>query len=448
MKSSNIKKAIADRESDAQYRTNLFSISSSDSIILSISMAVPEGQRKLSIDPGTLDDSTSKPQIITARTQYINRFFQNKDGSSITNKFESVSHQLTPFITDPIIAANVEPKSGSNSVLIGAPFLDKRDLEFESGLYAKRPGLEFILRIKLREQNLADQLQISGAVNQVIPTLLKTTTLVKTPTGMIELGINEEDATRLFELGFVDFNTINDLLKTYKGLINLYNKSINSIQEVGNKIMWIPSPGKGGPESGSVVSASFIVPKNNKYLDNWEIEKRISSLNIKALLAKYQSDIGKNNDGSSLVYGDFSISEYQNVAATFDTDASNENSKRTYLETQGSDALRTIELIGGEISGLGLVDIVAIYMALWSLKTPILLGLIDDAAATRLNNIPELRNADTQNRVSDNPISPISAYTALASTISDILAFGDYILSRLRGSPKEGGTGDVVRNNG
>jgi hypothetical protein len=430
-----VKKAISDRENGAQYRTNLFSARNGDTSVFGLSLATPNGQRKFSIDVGSLDDITLTPQAIPARTQYINRFFQNSDGSAIVNKFETVSHPLAPFITDLVITSNVEPKSGSNSVLVGQPFLDKKDLEYESGKYAKRPGLEFIIRTKLRESNVLQSLLT--AAQTVVPN-------ISTQAGLIGVGISEDDAARLFQEGLIDVYTVNDLFKTYKGLINVYYNAVKTIADIGKDIIWIPMPNEGGPESGSVVNSTFVVP--SYYLDSWEIERRLSELKVKSLLAKTQVDIGTNDDNSSLVYGDFTISEFSNVANTFENDLADENSKRSSLEAQGSDALRIIEIIGGEVSGLGLIDIIAIYLSLWALDVPTLLNLIDDSAAARLNSITELANDATQNRV-NSPGNSVTAYETLTSAVSSLLQYGDYIFDRLKGSPKDGGIGDV-RNKG
>ena len=134
------------------------------------------------------------------------------------------------------------------------------------------------------------------------------------------------------------------------------------------------------------------------------------------------------------------------MANTFESDLADEDSKRSSLEAQGSDALRTIEIIGGEVSGLGLIDIIAIYLSLWALDVPTLLNLIDDAAAARLNAIPDLANGATKNRV-NKPGEAAAAYETLTSAVSSLLQFGDYVFDRLKGSPKDGGIGDV-RNKG
>lgn len=436
MKNTPIKKAIADRESESQYRKGLFLNRNLDTVLLSLSMAVPGGYRKFAVDLGTLENATIQPQTIPIRTQYINRFFKTSDNAEIVNFFEEVTHQLAPFITDPVIAMNVEPRSGSNSVLVGLPFLDKKDLEFESGQYARRPGLEFILRIKLREQKLLDQLNISETLKKSI----NNWDSVLSTDGLLKIGISEDDIQKLKQIGFVDFDTIQSLFQTLKGLINVYYNATKTLEEVSKAIVWIPMPGAGGPESGSVVSTSFLQP--SKYLDSWETERKISNLKIKSVLAKFQLDLGKNKDTSPLNYSDFAISEFQNTANDFEKDLENEEGQRSSYESRGSNALRIIELLGGEVSGLGLIDIVVIYLALWSLEPDVLLNFIDDAAAIRLSKIPELQTKATEDR-SKTTGNAAEAYSKLVSVIGEILKFADYVFDRLQGSPKEGGTGSI-----
>ena len=60
----------------------------------------------------------------------------------------------------------------------------------------------------------------------------------------------------------------------------------------------------------------------------------------------------------------------------------NENNKK--WATKGFKALREIEIITGEISGLGLIDILAIYTALWSIDIKTLIGFLDNSSYERL----------------------------------------------------------------
>lgn len=234
--------------------------------------------------------------------------------------------------------------------------------------------------------------------------------------------------------------TVDSLLKTYKGLINLYRQNIENIQKTHKSIIWIPTPNIGGPEKGSETSAAYIIPK--KFLDTWEVEKKIRYLQAKSSIASAQVDIG--ND---LSFSDFTISEFYNVANAFDEELQNAKNERSQYEAQASNSLRAIEYISGEVSGLGLIDIIAIYMALWSIDINSLLGLIDDDSAFRLSKITDLKSQAVSDRVSNiGGNSSLEAYKTFENRVIDILAYGDRIYKQMTGSPLEQEGGDIVRN--
>ena len=163
-----------------------------------------------------------------------------------------------------------------------------------------------------------------------------------------------------------------------------------------------------------------------------------------SLLAKYQAEIGSNTDGSALSYAEFTVSEFQNTADDVGKNLSQAESSRANFESKGSDALRMIELLGGEVSGLGLIDIIAVYFALWSVDVSVLLNLIDDAAAKRLNAITELRTLKTIERASTQGNAK-DAYETLAKQIAVILAEGDRAMQIFDGMSKAE-AGDIPRN--
>jgi hypothetical protein len=424
--------AAAEREMQSQQKAALFTMKNADATVLSIVMGAPNCGRKFELDENSisLDSIPLNKQAIPDRTKYINQFYITKDDGIIENSFDSVSHQLAPFVTDAIIAANIEPKSGSDSVLIGVPFLDKSVLEYESNKYAARPGIEFILRLRLREHKLISQLQSSSQINNLnlsIPVDIS-------EAGLITVGVSNDDASQLFALGFIENKTISDLRTTFYALIYKYHQAFISLDYVVKNIMWVPSPNSGGPESGTEVSTTFIKPKS--FLDSWEIEGQIISLKVKSSLAKYQAEIGTNSDGSELSYSDFTISEFQNTVDDVENQLAQDEAARADLETSGSDALKIIELLGGEVSGLGLIDIIAIYLALWSVDVSVLLDLIDDAAAKRLNSITELQTDKTIARA--NKLGNAKeAYETLAKQILLNLAEADRALKILDRMPRQ-----------
>lgn len=440
-----VKYAIATRENDARLRVNRFSRANIEASTYSLALATPKGQRKFMIMDESLDSLSEfdlQSVKIPERKSFITTRYKKRDGSEITNTYDTVTHILRPFMTDPVISSQLDPKSGSRSVMIAVPFLNKEDTEYERNKYVKRPGIEFILRLRLRQQNILesssnmfDQITLKSLEGEVSANNQKEIAAVLSNT-----GVDDSDINRILNnVSAIELYTLNDLVKTFKGLIDLYVKNIEIIERVYKQIIWSPLSNEGGPEKGTDVSTGFIIPKS--FLDSWEIERRIVKLEAKSLFAKNQTDIGDD-----LSYSDFTISEFQNMVKLFDDRLQDAKNERSKLETEASNALRIIEYISGEVSGLGLIDIIAIYMAMWSVDINVLLDLIDDAAAKRLFNIDELKTQAVINRASKIGNAKDS-YKIFEKRIMSILSYGDKLYNRSLGSPNEEEGGDIPRDN-
>lgn len=448
-----IKNHVQRREDISRSNLSVFSRGSTTATVIGITMGLREGQRGFAVaDRKSIQSLDNPPEQkspeIQARSKHINKFYKKKDGSDITSFNSSVSHIIAPFTTDPVLCANLDPSSGSQSVMIGAPFLEKEDLEHEYNKYLKRPGIEFILRLRLRQQNVAaqtgiaiDNIDLSNFDNEIDSNQQREIAATLTDT----LDANPDDVKQALEgSGRVELYTLNSLVRMFKGLVHLYVEALEDIENVRNKIIWVPLPNDGGPERGTKVNTLYVIPK--KFEDTWEIERRISNLQIKSTLANMQLDIGETANETPLSFSDFVISDFQNIAKNFDNQIQEEKNNRDNLEAKGSNALRTIEFIGGEVSGLGLIDIIAIYMALWSLDVTTLLDLIDDGAAQRLNDITELKTDATAARANSQG-NALEAYQKLAERVQTILSYGDRLFQREQDALRED-SGDVPRDEG
>lgn len=452
-----VKQIVAQRENKARENSNIFDKSNADASVFSIALSTPKGQKRFvpSTEASMLSSLSEGPkqtQTIKERTDFITTNYKKRDGSEITKTFSTVDHIIAPFMTDPVINGNVDPKSGSASVMIGALFANKSDLEYEPGKYLKRPGLEFVLRLRLRQQNILEQ-QIEN-LNQVDLDIFGSWTEVNRDnireiasaiTGQV---IDDDDGVKILNgSGNVELHTLNDLVKTLKGVVHLYRKSIERIAEVSSQVMWVPLSNEGGPEYGTDVSTGFVTPK--KFISSWTLEQRIRKLENKSSIARRQQEIGENEDDTPLDFSDFTISEFQNVSKIYDQQIQEEKNKRTQLEAEASNALRTVEIIAGEVSGFGIVDILAIYIALWSLDISVLLNLIDDTAVQRIRQSSEwqaLRSKALIDR-SNSIGNAKSAYETFANRIYSILSYADRLYDREQGSPSEQEGGDVPRDN-
>ena len=441
---SSVKDIINKRENQVRTNYEYFSRANIDACVFSIAIATPYGQRQFMImneSKKGLEVGDAQQRAIPNRHQLITSRYKKKDGSEIVNTFSAPIHILRPFITDPVICANLGPKSGSSSVMIAAPFLDKDDTEYEHNNYVKRPGLEFILRLRLKQHKLRSE-TVSSAYSflDLEPDTAEVSSerQREIAAALANVGVDEADVKQTLKgAGLVELYTLNNLVKTYKGLIDLYVKNIEKVEEIYKQIIWVPLSNEGGPEKGSVVSTTFVLPK--KFLDSWDIEKRIRKLKIKSSIASTQLDISDD-----LNYSDFAISEFQNLADVFSRKLSEEESDRENLEAEGSNALRIIELISGEVSGLGLIDIFAIYMALWSLPISVLLDLIDDEGINRLSKISELKIGLVTQR-KKNGANAVDSYNMFEKRIINILSYGDRLYRRALSTPNEEEGGDIIR---
>ncbi len=434
-----VKQLVQMRENTSRKNYEYFRSGGLDAAVFSIALAVPKGQRPLTVADTDAFASLSSPppQVIPIpiRKSVIERRYKQSDGSAITSFNENVRHILAPFMTDPVIAANIDPKSGSASVMVAVPFLN--DTEYERNKYAKRPGIEFILRLRLRQQNLLEQISASNVDLSIFKTDVSTDSQREIAAALSDIGVDEVDINKsLGKSGRIELLTLDNLVRTYKGLISLYVRNIETIERVYQHIVWCPISRDGGPERGTEVSTEFIIPQ--RFLNNWALERRIQQLEIKASLASQQLEIGETADEKPLAFSDFTISEFQNVADTFKSQLQEAKNERSQWETDASNALRTIEFISGEVSGLGLVDIIAIYAALWAVDITVLLDLIDDAAARRLNDIPELKTAETAARANKQG-SAADAYDKLSRQIQAILSYGDKLFKSESGQHEEDG---------
>jgi len=85
-----------------------------------------------------------------------------------------------------------------------------------------------------------------------------------------------------------------------------------------------------------------------------------------------------------------------------------------------------IEIISGEVSGLGLIDILCIYIALWAMDELALVSMLDDESFSRLvENNPELvvgeaEKINTEHRFK---LSITDALSAFEKSLVNVFSF-------------------------
>jgi hypothetical protein len=438
------------RESQPRDNLSVFSFANRAASLYSICLEIP---RPFNIYADGDEDQVSS---IPERLKFISSNYLESDGSEISDisPFYSVRHMLFPLETDPIICGSVAPEGK----LICVPFLEKNDTEIEPGKFLKRPGIELILRLRLKQQLAIESGEFGsaqsadfnigdfGIFNLGLVELIFDPTdavIISSAFAVIEEAARSDIAQ---EQGFplrIELYTLNDFVKTLKALVRIFREALESIAVVRSQIKWIPLCSEKGPDGGTENKG---VLRAKKFNYKWELDKRLLRQKLKASVASRHLSIGLDSEGCFANiepnYSDFATGEFQSVVKKMDEEVADTEGEIIRLETQASDALRIIELISGEVSGLGLIDIIAIYTALWSVDVPTLLGIIDDSAFDRLKKIKNLQSSDV---VQGNRVEVTQAIRNIEERVISILSYVDRLLERERSSRDDESESDIPR---
>jgi hypothetical protein len=340
--------------------------------------------------------------------------FDVPDRANVQSDFSTVvgypttsTHILKPFMVDPRIDISITP---SNS-RICVPFLeDKSKTQLSRGNYLKRPYIERVMRVRFNNTNVIAPPVGKEEINQFINDILsfvKTNSDITTPT-LVEFTNNA-----LSSLHKSEIMVFTKFVNILEALVSELVKSIIETGKIRANINWKPIPNVNGPEFGCTTNDVNGTDPNNK-----KIESNINELENIKFLTETEFDIGLNAPD----LGNFSFSNIddiifgslKNVSQFYDKQLTTLNRRRDETASAANDCLRKIEIITGEFSGLGLLDIIAIQAALWVIDPNALLGLIDDDAVARMQKINSLKT-DTSGRM-----SPLNALTEFETKLSEI----------------------------
>lgn len=424
----------ARREQEARNRYNVFQRLGVEASIHAL--VLPIVKKFQVLDKNLQFDEKDEQRFnIPSRKLFIQSNFTRADGEDLTIFKDTGTHILRPFMVNPGIENTVMPADR----IICAPFLKtKEDTRLEENTFLKRPGIEQILRLRLKafentgivEQTIF-QLDPTGEpdVDPDAPNIAELTLITKAL--LSENKINDNAAEAIIASD-VEVLNLNKLIQTIKGVIELLINEIEVIAEVSKKINWTPLPDERGPEFGSDV---VMLIKRNK---TTKLEKKIKELHIKNISSSLQIDKSDNDIGS------FAMSFMENPEKTFESDINEAKQEKEELVRRGSKALANIEAITGEVSGLGLIDILAVYTALWAIDLDSLVNMLDANAFNRLyENNSELRAPAVQDRRNDaNLMSIEDVMLTFEAQVISILSFADKLFEQKLNSPLSSDGGD------
>lgn len=284
-------------------------------------------------------------------------------------------HIIKPFIVDPRIDI-----SCPSLKKMAVPFVyDNTQLKVGSVGQVMRPYIEKIIADRFCARNLITLSgeSINTAIEQIKNSFLKNQQLVK------------DISNPSFLLGFSEKTQFIFYLKMLYAMAKAIVESLDLVADAQSKYYWLPIPSKNGPEEGNTVSPTSI---------NFNLpEELLTPDDSDILVLEYRDKLSKISAEIAALRTVPDVASYalSNYTVTFDNKTSNslgdvtEKEKQKLLKsrtetlTAANNALKNIEIITGEFTGLGLCDIACIIAALYIMPNNSLLGFLDDDAYER-----------------------------------------------------------------
>lgn len=302
--------------------------------------------------------------------------------------FLTTRHFLKPFTVDPRIDGYVRPTKSR----ICAPFLvDKSQTKIfqaSNGVSdsLQRPYIERVITVRYNNQNVTSQSTPGGqTVQNIINQILsddKVTDQSLVSTASNALG-------QLYSNQLIVYNTY---FKIMRIIIDTLVSEIRNVQYIIQNINFNPIPApktgvEGGTNGGQL--ASPPLPGDPLFPNNKEGERNIITQMQKQALNTIILDAGLQGmpDPGDFVFSnlnDIVFSVNNNVQQSYVENIQQLTNLRNQAGNSGITSLQNIEIIMGEFSGIGLIDMLAIQAALWIMPGNSLLGLIDKRAFTRM----------------------------------------------------------------
>lgn len=347
--------------------------------------------------------------------------YQDVNGNFTSKLSKTKNHIIKPFIVDPIIDFSINPSYNRVSV----PFpKDQLYTKVSFNKFAKRPILEKVIRDRF---SLNNNIKDAGTASETIVNYVKNIPSIKDE-NIIKRISNDSNIYKLSEQAqFTSF------LNIIREMMTKLVDSLRIIHKAQTLYYWVPKPSTIGPEGGCEVRNVFI-PNNIGEELITDKDKNILNKIIQSNLNQFNVQTVKNNGSADV--GGFANTFFQSFSS--ETTSALGDSTQSTLESlviqrkrileKANNALRTVEIIMGEFSGLGLCDIIAILGALYLMPKDKLTGFLDVDAYNRMSAIPEFNNIPKA--------SYQDAMNAFALTVKDFYNLMDKIYE------------DLIRNKG
>ena len=314
----------------------------------------------------------------------ILQFFSDLNLNITQSAISSSTHILKPFIVDARVELTVIPSKNR----ICAPFAsDKSQTELVSGsssVQLKRPYIEKVISTRFNTQNVSANNGKSSYIQNIL-------NFIEEDNSVIDQNLLTALSTDLNSINSNDVITFSKYIQISRSLINTLVDSILTINKVRTEINWQPIPNVKGPEYGNTLKDVDL----NDRVRNKEIEQNINLLTTKKTIDELNFGIGLSApDTSNFAFSgidDIIFGSFKNVSKFYDDQINDLASIRNQYGNRANTALKNIEIIMGEFSGIGLLDILAIQSALWIIDQPYLIGFLDSNAFARMQKNKQLQ---------------------------------------------------------
>lgn len=351
-----------------------------------------------------------KNEIFLFNYQDVNGFFTSK-----LNKTKN--HIIKPFIVDPIIDFSVNPNHNRVSV----PF-PKNQLytKVSFNKFAKRPIIEKVIRDRF---SLDTNIKDAGTASETIVNYVKNIPAIKDENIIKRISSNSNIYKISEQAQFTSYlNIIREMM------VKLVD-SLRIIHKTQTLYYWVPRPSKIGPEGGCEVRNVFIPTNIDSELIT-EKDNNILNKIIQSNLNQFNTQTIKNNgtaDTGGFLNDFFQSFSSETTSALGDSTQNTLDSliiQRKKILDKANEALKTVEIIMGEFSGLGLCDIIAILGALYLMPKDKLTGFLDIDAYNRMTEIPEFKKipkADYQDAMNSFALTVKDFYNLMDKIYEDLI---------------------------
>lgn len=401
-----MKDLMLQREIFAQDQIQKFASQDENAAAISLVLAthIPATFNPMNENTNPLEPDT---QVVTyGIPETIKQLLQGK----VTISGVSFQRLIKPFFTDPRADFLVQP----NRSQIAIPFLT--DAERQANNAHVRPLIEKVCRVRFTIGNSADAgVDFKKAIEEIKnDSSFTEKTLVKI-TGNIGSYFQSDDYIQRSLFNLID--TVTDVLAD----------SFTTIGKVTHKINWIPKPSRLGATDGF---STTPFPQNTE--GQTDLERRLSlikmhSLNAKSEFNMIQRQLGGSafSEIDSVVFGGL----IQSIPTIYEDELTRLEEEIGGEAKRAEEALKNIAIITGSTLGLGLLDMLAVYTALWTIPKAYLADMLDDDSFARMYEIPQLRSEHVEARRNGRIHAPLDVLTTFETKVREIL---DYSTARFQ----------------